>query len=65
VVRVNRGLDLPDDPHIKARSLLQRVGDLLLPRSPIPIRDRNGERPPPESGHLTNSLGDQLRELAL
>jgi alpha-methylacyl-CoA racemase len=46
VVRVNRGLDLPDDPHVKARGLLQRVSDILVPRSPIRIRDRKGERPP-------------------
>lgn len=46
VVRVNRGLDLQDDPHVKARNLLQRVGGLLVPRSPIRIRDRKGERPP-------------------
>jgi crotonobetainyl-CoA:carnitine CoA-transferase CaiB-like acyl-CoA transferase len=46
VVRVNRGPDLRDDPHVRARDLLQRVGDVTVPRSPIRIRDEKGERPP-------------------
>jgi alpha-methylacyl-CoA racemase len=49
VVRVNRGPDLADDPHASARGVLQRVGDLQVPRSPIRIRDEAGERPPAES----------------
>jgi crotonobetainyl-CoA:carnitine CoA-transferase CaiB-like acyl-CoA transferase len=50
VARANRGLDLPDDPPVKARSLLQQVGDALVPRSPIRFRDRaGGERPAPET----------------
>lgn len=47
VVRLNRGPELQDDPHVKARGLLQKVGDVLVPRLPIRIRDRDGERPAP------------------
>jgi len=47
LVRANRGIDLQDDPHVKARGQLQQVGDVLLPRSPIRIKDcEGGERPP-------------------
>ncbi|EFC85508.1 CaiB/BaiF CoA-transferase family protein [Parafrankia sp. EUN1f] len=46
VVRVNRGPDLPNDPHVAARGLLRKVGDLTVPRSPVRIRDESGERPP-------------------
>jgi alpha-methylacyl-CoA racemase len=49
VVRVNRGLDLPADPHVKARDQLQQVGDVLVPRSPVRIKDRAGQRPPAET----------------
>ena len=50
VVRVNRGLDLPADPHVKARDQLQQVGDVLVPRSPVRIRDRGtGQRPPAQT----------------
>ncbi|GAA3226809.1 CaiB/BaiF CoA-transferase family protein [Actinocorallia longicatena] len=59
VVRVNRGADLADDPQVKARGLLQKVKDVLVPRSPIGIRDRTGKRrapaetfaPPPVGAH--------------
>ncbi|ONH33334.1 CaiB/BaiF CoA transferase family protein [Pseudofrankia asymbiotica] len=49
VVRVNRGPDLAADPHATARGVLQTVGDLLVPRSPIRFRDADGQRPPAES----------------
>ncbi|ADP83290.1 CaiB/BaiF CoA transferase family protein [Pseudofrankia inefficax] len=49
VVRVNRGPDLTSDPHATARGVLQQVGDLLVPRTPIRIRDEDGPRPPAET----------------
>jgi crotonobetainyl-CoA:carnitine CoA-transferase CaiB-like acyl-CoA transferase len=59
VVRVNRGPDLRDDPQAMARGVLQQVGDVLVPRSPVRIRDEKGERPavptypPPPAGAHT------------
>jgi alpha-methylacyl-CoA racemase len=50
VVHANQGLDLPDDRRVNARSLLRQLGDVLVPRSPIRIRDREGgERPAAET----------------
>jgi alpha-methylacyl-CoA racemase len=47
VVRVNRGPELRDDPQATARNVLQEVGGVTVPRSPIRIKDAGtGERPP-------------------
>ncbi|OHV39177.1 MULTISPECIES: CaiB/BaiF CoA transferase family protein [Pseudofrankia] len=62
VVRVNRGPDLAADPHAAARGTLRQVGDLLVPRSPIRIRDTEGTRPaaesypPPPAGEHTRAV---------
>ncbi|WP_018506128.1 CaiB/BaiF CoA transferase family protein [Parafrankia discariae] len=60
VVRVNRGTDLPSDPHVTARGLLRNVGGLTVPRSPVRLRDADGERPPAES-HPPPPVGQHTR----
>jgi alpha-methylacyl-CoA racemase len=63
VVRVNRGPELLDDPQVKARELVQQVGDVLVPRSPVRIRDADGREraraetfPPPPVGADTRAV---------
>ena len=47
IVRANRGPELQRDPHARARGTLQAVGDVLVPRNPVRLRDASGERPAP------------------
>ncbi|MCK9904513.1 carnitine dehydratase [Parafrankia colletiae] len=62
VVRVNRGPDLPDDPHVAARGLLQKVGDLTVPRSPIRLRDgAAAEERPPAATYPPPPVGEHTR----
>jgi crotonobetainyl-CoA:carnitine CoA-transferase CaiB-like acyl-CoA transferase len=61
VVRANRGIDLQDDPHVKARRLLQQVGGVLVLRSPIRIRDRQGGQRPPAETFPPTSVGSDTR----
>jgi alpha-methylacyl-CoA racemase len=62
VVRANRGAELKDDPQLLARGTLQEVGDVLVPRNPIRIRDADRERspivssPPPAPGADTRAV---------
>ncbi len=63
VVQVNRGPELRDDPQVTARNLLQQVGDVLVPRTPVRIKDAGtGERPaaqtfpPPPCGANTRAI---------
>ena len=49
VTRANRGAELREDPHVAARGSLQSVGDVLVPRSPIRVHDREGPRPAAET----------------
>jgi alpha-methylacyl-CoA racemase len=62
VVRVNRGPDVAADPHATARGVLQQVGNSLVPRSPVRVRDEKGERapaqtfPPPPVGADTDAV---------
>jgi alpha-methylacyl-CoA racemase len=44
IVRANRGDELQHDPHAAARGTLEQVGDVVVPRNPIRIRDATGER---------------------
>lgn len=45
VVALNRGVELQDDPHVRARGTLVPVGDVLVPANPIRFRDSNGTLP--------------------
>ncbi|MGH3252110.1 MAG: CaiB/BaiF CoA transferase family protein [Trebonia sp.] len=63
VVRVNRGPELLDDPQVRARNVVQQVGDVLVPRSPVRIRDADGSQrapaetfPPPPVGTDTRAV---------
>ena len=42
VVRVNRGTELQDDPQVQSRGTLERVSDMLVPRSPVRVGDADG-----------------------
>jgi alpha-methylacyl-CoA racemase len=42
---LNRGTDLPNDPHVQARGALVQVGDLHVPANPIRRRDLQGSIP--------------------
>ena len=64
VVPVNRGSELPHDPHVVARRSVQPVGDLLVPRSPVRLRDVDGERPPPPT-HPPTPVGVHTRAVLL
>jgi crotonobetainyl-CoA:carnitine CoA-transferase CaiB-like acyl-CoA transferase len=62
VVRANRGAEVQEDPQIQARGTLQRVGDVLVPASPVRMRGPEGARPaptsfpPPEAGADTEAV---------
>jgi alpha-methylacyl-CoA racemase len=45
IVCANRGAELQRDPHASARQTLVPVGDVVVPRNPIRVRDSSGERP--------------------
>jgi alpha-methylacyl-CoA racemase len=49
VARANRGAELREDPHVEARQSLRNVGDVLVPRSPIRVRDGEGPLPPADT----------------
>ncbi len=61
VVRANRGPDLQDDPHVQARGQLQQVGDVLVPRSPIRIRNSEGAQRPPAETFPPTPVGAHTR----
>jgi alpha-methylacyl-CoA racemase len=49
VTALNRGVELQDDPQVRARGTLVPVGDVVVPANPIRFRDANGalSQPPP------------------
>ncbi|HEY3880223.1 MAG TPA: CaiB/BaiF CoA-transferase family protein [Trebonia sp.] len=61
VVRVNRGPELLDDPQFQARNVVQQVGDVLVPRSPVRIRDADGSQRPPAETFPPPPVGTDTR----
>jgi alpha-methylacyl-CoA racemase len=64
VVRVNRGPDLRTDPQAAARGVVQEVGGVSVPRTPLRFRDPDGERPPAPTHPPTPAGSDTAAVLA-
>lgn len=60
VTRVNRGAELRHDPQVTARGALRQVGDVLVPATPIRVRDGAGPLPPPDT-HPPRPVGADTR----
>jgi alpha-methylacyl-CoA racemase len=62
VVGANRGAEIREDPQVEARGTLQRVGDVLVPASPVRMRGPDGPVespptfPPPDLGSDTETV---------
>lgn len=62
VVALNRGIELQDDPQVRARGTLVLVGDVVVPANPIRFRDANGAllqqppTPPVPAGANTDAI---------
>jgi alpha-methylacyl-CoA racemase len=49
VTALNRGVELQDDPQVRARGTLVRVGDVVVPANPVRFRDAAGAVPRPSA----------------
>jgi alpha-methylacyl-CoA racemase len=62
VTALNRGVELQDDPQVRARGTLVPVGDVVVPANPIRFRDANGAlrqeppAPPVPAGADTDAI---------
>jgi alpha-methylacyl-CoA racemase len=62
VTALNQGVELQDDPQVRARGTLVQVGDVVVPANPIRFRDANGAiapetpTPPVPAGADTDAI---------